>query len=776
MTNQLRSWLLLALCAVLSLSTIHAQQMVKISLLKDGNAEEYDDAIQNELDALLGNEYQLDFTIVDLDGLSAAGGLDAIYANSDIVISTGFNITYIVASQKNFSKPTILPFVFDQAMQNIPASVDGTSGVKNFTYVESPFDLKRDFETMYKLYPYKSIALVGDNAVDRNDRVQSYLKSLLPVGIKYDLLNMTSNADEMLTKLQDYDAVYFFPLESISDNDTFEKTVGKLSDEGKITFSLISEPYLDQGVYGSHETDDNFQRVPRRVALNVMKILEGRPASELSVEMNTYSDDLLLNMAAVNRTGIYPSYEMMNSSIIKNLTLEDGNESNLNLQLAIAEALKNNLQLSIAEHQVAMGEKDISIAKSNLLPQLDGSASVYQLDEGRTIFQGQGTLGAYNLNAAVDLTQVILSEPAMAYITIQKLLNESNKYALEQNQLDVVQNVTNAYIGILQTQALVELNNENLNVTRQNYNIAKNKESIGQSGVSDVYRWESQQALQNVEVNNAMAQLAQARHALNFLLNRPTAQVSNLEDLVADDMGILVNDLRYMKDLNNRKQVMKLADFLALEARENLPEVKQIEASIKATERNLVSQKRAYYLPQIALTGNLTQPLGHYDVPESVMRVDDVPRQYQVAVGVQLPIFKGFSRRHNQAKTEVQLLQLADNKELLQDNLELNVRNAVTQAGASYRNRELTKIAAEAAAKNFDIAQHSYNEGILNITSLIDAQNALLQANINATNAEYTFVRDFIALERTYGKYYFLMSPSEQDAFYERFVEFFTRG
>lgn len=775
MTNLLRSWAMLSFCLLLISSHLLAQQTVKISVLKDKNVEEFDDEIQKELEALLGNEYNLEFKRINMAGLNAAGGLDGVYRNADIIISTGFDISFLVAAQSSFSKPTILPFIFDNEMQNIPPAVNGASGIKNLTYVESPFDLKRDFATMYDLFQFNKIALVGDNADDINGEATPYIKTLLPSGTDFKLMRMSSNADEMLAKLEDYDAVYFFPLEDLDNGSSFETVVRKLSDDGKITFSLISEPYLDKGVYASYETDDNFQRVPRRVALNVMKILEGRRASELNVTMGNYTDDLLINMAAVNRTGIYPSYDMLNTAIIENLTLEDGGESNLNLQLAIAEALQNNLQLSIAKHQIGMGEKDISIAKSNLLPQLNASASVYQLDEARTILQGQGSLGKYNLNGVLDLSQVILSEPAVANVAIQKLLNESNKYALEQNELDVVQNVTNAYIGILQTKALVELNNENLNVTRQNYNIAKNKESIGQSGASDVYRWESQQALQNVEVNNALAQLTQARHSLNFLLNRPTADVSNLEDIVSDEMSIMVNDLRFVKDLNNRRQVQKLADFLSLEARKNLPEVKQLEASIKATERNLKSQKRAYYLPQVALTGNLTQPLGHYDVPESVMRIDNVPRQYQVAVGLQMPIFQGFSRRHNQAKTEIQLRQLADNKELLQDNLELNVRNAVTQAGASFRNRELTKIAAEAASKNFDIAQNSYNEGILNITSLIDAQNALLQANINATNAEYTFVRDFIALERTYGKYYFLMSPSEKEAFYESFVEFFTR-
>lgn len=775
--EQLRPCGLILLCLIWMSNSLLAQQIVTISQLKDRQGEEYDSEIRKELEALLGNTYDLEFNVVGLSELSNAGGLKAIYDRSDIVISTGFNVSFLVTNQAELSKPTIIPFVFNNKLQNIPPPVAGTSGIKNLSYIESPFDLRRDFATLESLHPYQKIAIVGDGNVQVNDpSVINYLKSLLPAGRDFQLYAMEPTADRMIEKLADCDAVFFFPINDASSPAMLQELFTSLADQGKVTFSISTQPFLDLGVYAAYESDANFGRIPRRVALNVMKILEGQAPATLKVTMPTQAHDLLINMAAVNRSGVYPSFDMLNTATLYNLTATDSNEEGLSLRAAIAEALQNNLQLSAAQRQVAMGEKDISIAKSNLLPQIDGSASVYQLDEGRTIFQGQGTLGAYNINAAADLTQVLLSEPALANITIQKLLNESNKQALRINELDVVQNVTNAYVGILQTKALVELNNDNLNVTRQNFNIAKNKQSVGQSGASDVYRWESQLALQNVELNNALAQLTQARQGLNFLLNRPTESIYPIADVDVDNAGMLVNDMRFVENLNSHEQVHLLGEFLAREARHNLPEVKQIEASIQATERNLLSQKRAYYLPQVALTANLTQPLGHYDVPESVMRVDNVPRQYQVAVGVQLPIFKGWSRKHNQAKTEVQLLQLADNKELLQDNLELNVRNAMILASTSYRNRELTAEAAASAARNFELAQESYNEGLLNITSLIDAQNALLQSRINATNAEYVFLRDFIALERTYGKYYFLLSPAEKDAYYNRFVQYITSG
>ena len=73
-----------------------------------------------------------------------------------------------------------------------------------------------------------------------------------------------------------------------------------------------------------------------------------------------------------------------------------------------------------------------------------------------------------------------------------------------------------------------------------------------------------------------------------------------------------------------------------------------------------------------------------------------------------------------------------------------------------------------------DIAQNSYKQGLISVVQLIDAQQASLQTEIAATNAIYQFINDFFAVERSIGVYNFLLSPSEQKAFYERFITFIT--
>ncbi|MEL6277213.1 MAG: TolC family protein, partial [Bacteroidota bacterium] len=281
-------------------------------------------------------------------------------------------------------------------------------------------------------------------------------------------------------------------------------------------------------------------------------------------------------------------------------------------------------------------------------------------------------------------------------------------------------------------------------------------------------------ALDNVDLNTTQAQLEQARFGLNFLLNRSIKEEFQIEDIDLNDSILLVLDSRLIPLINNPGDIEVFADFLVNEAFRNMPELKQLLATKAAQERSLLSQKRAFYLPTVLLTGEYVYPIGNSGYPEGVMPLEIKPT-YNAALTAQLPIFQGLSRRREKAQTEIGVFQLQDQIANLKNNLELQVRSNLETAGASFSNLDLSRQAAVAAEKNFAIAQNSYQQGVLNITSLIDAQNAYLSAKINATNAAYTFMSDFLEVERSIGYFHFLALPQEQDAFFQRFVQFVTQ-
>ena len=154
------------------------------------------------------------------------------------------------------------------------------------------------------------------------------------------------------------------------------------------------------------------------------------------------------------------------------------------------------------------------------------------------------------------------------------------------------------------------------------------------------------------------------------------------------------------------------------------------------------------------------------------MPVPDAKPTWNVGLGIQYPIFQGGQRKYEADQTQLNVLQLEDQKANLKNQLELRVRSNLEVAGASYYRVQRSQEAADAARRNFEIVQDSYSQGIVNITTLIDAQNASVQTELSAVNAVYQFLIDFLNVERSVGSYYSLSTQAEKDGFFQRLFDF----
>ncbi|MEM8583727.1 MAG: TolC family protein [Bacteroidota bacterium] len=729
--------------------------------------------MQEEINVLLQDEYDLAYRQISMEEEGFPERLNTAYQNSEIIIGAGLEIGSYLSRLPNYPKPTILSIIIDNELQGVPLSDEGTSGTPNLTYVQSFFSLERDLATLYQIRPYEDlIVLIDGQSNDNSFNIQEFVRSRLPKpDINFQLVPIRSNEDPLSTIPTSSEVVFAFPLNRVLSLEQQRTMYQGLAQRSQITFSLLSNPAMQIGGYAAFDTDSNLDRLPRRVALNVLKITEGVAAEDIPVRMQSFTENLLISMKTAKQTGLYPSWDILADAILVDVNDMTSSGAGMSLRSAVVEGLEQNLELSAAQRDLRISDLDIKVARSNYLPQLDVTATGLRLDDN-SVRNSFGLRSRFALSGTATFTQLILSEPALANIAIQRFLRESTAQVLRQNELDVIVDVCNGYLNILQAQALVELRNENLGLTRKNLDIAQAKEQVGFSGTSDVYRLESELALDNIDLNNALASSRQARFALNSILNRPINDEYELQNLETDaDISFLVMDERIAASINNPGDANILGDFFVQEAMRNLPEIKQIEAAIAAQERSLKSQNRAFYLPQIVLNSEYNLPIANSGYPEGVMPIEQVST-LSTAVSAQMPIFQGNSRRFQQQQTRVDINRLGDQLGNLRNNLELQVRANLENVYASYSRVQLSEIALEAAQNSFAIAQDNYQQGLLNITSLLDAQNALLQTDINATTAVYTFISDYLNLERSIGYFHFVADPGQRDGFYSRYIQF----
>lgn len=777
--------LLLLICWNTQAQNVEPLHIQIISEYNSSNAgiDDFKQKIKSEIQNLLVNRNKVTFDSYYCsckEPKKLTQLFDAAYNDSktDIIIAVGPLASSIMGRRSTFQKPSIAGLIIDQKNQQVPITSKGNSGVQNFTYVQSPFSLEKDLNLLYEIYPFKNVGIItpADITAIFPDFDKLFGQSVNKLNSSFTKINAQNTAAPTLEQIpNDVDAIYLFPLFNTMIEEEYKSLIDGIITKQLPSVAMLGERIVDIGALAGYQSEPNIAKLPRRIALNVYKIVtDGINASELPVKINTYSDNVVINMSTVRKVGVYPNWDMVSEAILLNAN-EPTNERTLSLQTAIMEALKQNLDLKIAQSNPLIAGKEVDLAKAQLRPQLDLNSSVYALDE-HTAGNSFGTRGRYNWGAGSSLSQLLYAEPALANVAIQKLLQKGETSGLKASQLDVILDATQAFLQVLQAKRFMEIQGANIMVTKSNLDISQAKDSVGYSGATDLNRWISELAIDKIDLNDAQTQYRQAKYAMNEVLNAPISEDFFAEDIDLNNQLLLATDARLISRINNESDLNKLSDFFVQEAMANLPELQQIDYAIAAQDRLLLSQKRAFYLPSFAVSGEASQTLKRWDVEEIAgIGIPDSKLAWNVGVGMQFPIFQGGTRRYNQEKTKLSILQIKDQRADIRNNLELRVRATVQAAAASSFEIQQFQKANQAANENFNIVQDAYTQGVISITNLIDAQNAKVQTEIGVANATYQFILDFFELERAIGYYYNLNTPSEQDAFFKRLDSFMTQ-
>ena len=126
----------------------------------------------------------------------------------------------------------------------------------------------------------------------------------------------------------------------------------------------------------------------------------------------------------------------------------------------------------------------------------------------------------------------------------------------------------------------------------------------------------------------------------------------------------------------------------------------------------------------------------------------DWVRPFSVGMQLQIPIFKGFAIRHQEKQVSIGLEQMQIQREYLERNLSLQVRNAFTNMQKALEQIESNKEGVRQAERGYSIAQTRYHTGSGTLLELNDAEVALTQAKLNLNQAMY----DYLLAQTEYNK------------------------
>ena len=788
-----RVCLLIMAILVVSGSLLAQKPVVRIGIVFDGPSERNQtlaNSLTEEIRVVLEDEYAVEFPA----NLTVTGNwrkselvsqIDRLLNDPsvDILIATGLAGSQELARRSNLPKPVFAAFVIDPELQRLPVELVEvetlrpgeveryrTSGVANLNYLlygGGGVDNVLRFREIVRFN--KLTFLVMDAWPEVLDGLESEIrKRLATLNLeRVDIVKIGRSVAGVAEQIPtDTDAVFFTPLPQLPESN-FSQLVAKINARGIPSCSSEGKSEVEKGVLVAFTGQDDPTRRFRRIALNIQEALEDLDPGEMSIEFERESRPVI-NMATARQVGISPKYTVLLEAEL--LNVQAGQLArNLSLSAVVREAGMMNLDLLAADRRVSAGEESVRGARAPLLPQigLSGGFSLIDSDRARTI----ATIGETELSASLEASQLIYSDRAWAGYSIEKSLQDQRQEERAQLRLDVIDEAARGYLDLLRAKTVERIQKENLELTRSNLDLASARVEIGVAGREELFRWQSQVATNQRDVISAQAFRKQARLAVNRILNRPLTEEFGTAEASLSDPDFVANFEVLGAYIDNPQGFALYSAFMTEEALAAAPELKQFDAAIQARERELLAERRSFFLPDFSLDGGVTAyRLGGAgsELPEGMNNTN-----WFVGISARLPLFEGGARYARVHRVQLQLEELSLQRDATGQRVEERIRALLEAANASYIGIELSRAQAEAARQNLELVTDSYAAGVVEILVLLDAQNEKLVADLVAANAVYQYLSDLMAVQRAVGRFDFFRTPEERQAYLARLEEFY---
>lgn len=314
----------------------------------------------------------------------------------------------------------------------------------------------------------------------------------------------------------------------------------------------------------------------------------------------------------------------------------------------------------------------------------------------------------HNNNASIQLNQLLLDGSYFVALRASKLVMENERLEAESTEMTVVNDVAQAYYGVLVSDKLVGIVEENLQSLQKNlFEVRKLYES-GFTEEQDVDQLELLMNNLDNNLNAARRQTELARMLLNFNMGRPVDKPITLTTTL-DELSVSSEEAVRSLKFNHEEHI----DYRSMLMQERGAQLQ-------------VTYDKMAWLP--TLSGFVRHQQSNFSNEFEQTFSFDVFWIPSTTVGVSLnwTLLNGLARpaKIQKAKLDLDRLQVA--KELTANQLQLQYNQAITNyinALESYRNSEKN---VEISKKIRDKTRIKYSEGISSSLDLTQTENQYL--------------------------------------------------
>ncbi len=292
---------------------------------------------------------------------------------------------------------------------------------------------------------------------------------------------------------------------------------------------------------------------------------------------------------------------------------------------------------------------------------------------------------------------------------------KSTKQELMQSRQSTVFNTKQAFFGILLAEHFVEVAQGSVKDAEDFYENVKIQHEVGMASQFDLLRSE-------VRLANLQPQLIKAKNNLEI------AKL-NLKTILGLDLS---SEIETEGRLEYIPSEIDLEECIT-KALSNRPELKQLSFQKRIAGEGL-KMARASGLPSVAISGQYNYWADQFNFKE-----DTWQNYYSLNLVLSIPVFNGLSSSAKAAKSKAVIKELELTQEGLIEMLKFEVMQAVLKIKEAEQSLLSQEKNVEQAQESLRIAELNYNEGLVTILDVQQAQTALAQAKTNYSQALYDY-------------------------------------
>ncbi len=403
----------------------------------------------------------------------------------------------------------------------------------------------------------------------------------------------------------------------------------------------------------------------------------------------------------------------------------------LDLRNAIAYALEHNYSIQQARERIKEQEGLIVEVKAKVTPQLGLASSYKKKDE--ELVQSGGSDQDWSI--ALEARQALYAGGGIsAALDAQKISREAALLDLKATINDALLEVRTRYYDVLLAREQITVQEQNVQLLRQQLQNAKNRFEAGTISNFEVLRAE-------VELANAQPEFIKAR-------NRKRTSVDQLRQAIG-----YVNTTP--ENLRKTPEFIGTLDFLPVSydlqkaldaARTNRPDLLRLDRLAKAREAG-VRIEQAGNRPTVDLVGG-------YQVVKKISSnsFNDSPAGWVVGVQSNWAIFDGRSTAGKvaQARSRLRQSQLSAREQELA--VEVQVRTALSSLQEAAELAEAAQKVVAQAEESLRLADARYAAGSATQLDVLQARVSLTQSRTNQLAANYSYNVALATVRRALGE------------------------